>query len=182
MTRGRFRASMLLSGLLLGCVSAQIVRAQSAEAPKEGLRAGQRPPSFSVEDLDGASHTLEDYRGQVLVLHFWASWCPFCRGEIPKLRRLHEEWAQRGVRVLAVSVDAHPDRLRQFIAQAKLPYPIVADVERQASLASVYEVSGLPTTYLIGPDGRIILETAGQFDLLDAVDHALKQKPPASSS
>ena len=78
-------ALVLIGGIHSGRVTA------GAEPPKEGFSLGQRPPAFSVLDITGQRQTLTQYRGQIIVLHFWASWCPYCRGEIPKLLQIHEQ-------------------------------------------------------------------------------------------
>lgn len=145
------------------CLTAAIAPA-SAE-PQEG----RRPPAFSVHDLTGRSHTLSRYKGQWLVLHFWATWCPYCRGEIPELTQLAHAGAT-GANVLAISVDRDVNTLQQFLKQHPLPYPVVSDPD--ASLANQYGVEGLPTTFIIGPDGQVREILPGAGDLTGAVARA----------
>lgn len=137
------------------------------------LRVGQPPPEFSAQDLTNHAQTLQQYRGKVLVLHFWATWCPYCRGEIVELRALQEQWASKGVAVVTVSVDENRDRLKRFVERNALPYAVIFDGETDASVAARYRIVGVPTTYVIGRDGRIAFRFDGAGDLLEAVEHAL---------
>jgi peroxiredoxin len=147
------------------------------EVAIEGLNPGQRPPAFAASDLNGNQHTLAQYEGNILVLHFWASWCPYCRSEIPELTQLHQAWASNGVRVLTVSVDENRSRLKRFITQAALPYPVIVDSEANPSIADQYGISGIPVTYIVIRDGRIASRLDGSSDLLTAVRRALAQSP-----
>jgi peroxiredoxin len=167
--------SLALVLLLAGGAS----RAESGgSAPKStrdrvGLGSGYRPPPFSATDMAGQSHSLEQYAGSVLVLHFWASWCPYCRSEIPELTELQQQWADKGVRILTVSTDHEPEALKRFIAQTKLPYPIVADAQAEWPISEQYGVSGIPVTYIIGPDGVIVERFAGATEIIEAVKRVL---------
>ena len=145
-----------------------------------GVGEGYQPPEFSGTDLAGAPHTLKAYAGQVLVLHFWASWCPYCRSEIEELVKLSgPDWTAKGVRVLAVSSDEDPAKLRQFLAQQPLPYPIIADVESKRSIGAQYGVRGIPVTIIIGRNGQITSRLDGAGEIIEAVQRALQL--PSSS-
>ena len=153
---------------------------RQAKADRVGLGVGYRPPSFSASDLNGQTQSLKEYEGKVLVLHFWASWCPYCRGEISKLRELQERWTSRGVRVLAVSTDQDPEVLKQFVTQQGLPYPIIVDAQTESSVADQYGISGIPVTYVIARDGRIFARLSGTSDIVGTVQHALGTSPSGS--
>ncbi len=140
-----------------------------------GLGEGFRLPPFAATDLNGQEHTVTQYEGSVLVLHFWASWCPYCRSEIPELTTLHREWGEKGVRVLTVSTDEDPDELRRFVTQAGLPYPIIADAQAARSLAGQYGISGIPMTFVVARDGRIASRLHGSSEIIQAVERALTQ-------
>ena len=149
-------------------------------AAGEGFEPGQRPPDFLLQDLAGTPHTLSQYRGHILVLHFWATWCPFCRAEIPKLVEAHQQWAAQGVTVLAISVDRHRDRLVDFVKTAGLPYAVAADIDLPDPLVQRYHVSGLPTTFIIGRDGRIVTRLLGSSDIHGELERALAAPTPSS--
>ena len=161
------------AGLLVGGVSGWQLGREHAVQNARGLGIGQRPPDFAVQDLAGASQSLQQHKGRVVVLHFWASWCGFCRSEIPELLALHNEWSARGVDVLTVSIDRQPEQLRQFLAATPLPYPIIVDQEQGDLLASRFDVSGIPVTYIVDRDGRIALHLQGASDITAAVRETL---------
>jgi len=163
-------AMSLISGGLAGW---RVAEAGAKRDEAEGLSVGQRPPAFSVLDLQGQRQSLKQYRGQVVVLHFWATWCPYCRGEIPKLLQIHEQGSPQGVTVLAVSVDEDLAQLQAFVQQAGLPYIVIPDARSPSSVASAYGVRGIPVTYLLDRDGRIAYRFFGSADLLGAVQHLL---------
>jgi peroxiredoxin len=159
---------------------------QGAAAPAAagvGLRPGQQPPPFTAVDLDGAPHTLAAYKDNIVLLHFWATWCPYCRKEIPKLKQIVEEQGSHGVKVLAISVDEDVEALREFVRQQQLTYPVISEAANKQSLAAMYEVSGIPTTYVIDRVGRLVGRFQGQGDLRDAVSQLLayeRRQPQAS--
>lgn len=159
---------------------------QKAATPKReliGLGEGFQPPPFSASDLSGQAHTLSDYARRVLVLHFWASWCPFCRAEIPKLRQVRSEWTEQEVAILAVSTDEELGKLKEFLAQQEaLPYPVVADVQADFATSDQYGVSGIPVTYVIGRDGHIAAALHGSSDIPGAVREALDNRPAPPAS
>lgn len=180
--RASARALRVLCGLLLVAAGHQQAPRSSADPGRledeaVGLGAGYRPPQFTASDLDGQVHSLASYQGHVLVLHFWASWCPYCRGEIPELTQLYQEWASKGVRVLAVSTDQDVAKLRRFVGTTKLPYPVVADAAVPSSVAKRYGISGVPVTYIVTRNGRIASRLSGSGDILGAVQRALEQAP-----
>jgi len=140
----------------------------------EGSQPGQRAPTFSAADLTGRTQALSRYRGKVLVLHFWASWCPYCRGEIPKLQTVQQQFSQ-GVRVLTVSVDEDVGALQRFVASSGLSYPVIVDRRAGTSLARQYGVSGIPVTLVLQPDGRVAFRSDGSTDIVGAVRQVLAQ-------
>lgn len=164
---------LLAAGLLL--VSDTHAAKTRAVTDRIGLEEGFRPPEFSATDLAGAPHSLQQQTGSVLVLHFWASWCPYCRAEIPELTRLQQDGGARGVKVLAVSVDEDLRALKRFLAQANLPYPVIADLQADPSLAEQYGISGIPVTFVISRDGHIAARLDGDSDIAPAVERALRQ-------
>ena len=167
------RPRRLARSCLLAVLGAALVCTLQAAGADVGLERGQRLPSFSGRDLDGESHTLSQYRGKVLILHFWATWCPYCRGEIPKLTRIHEQWGTQEVRVLTVSVDEQVSELKRFLREWDLPYPVIAAATQRVSFAERFEVSGIPVTYIIDPTGRIAVRFNGAGDLIMAVRDVL---------
>ncbi|MEO8594281.1 MAG: TlpA disulfide reductase family protein [Candidatus Solibacter sp.] len=109
--------------------------------------------NITVADLGGNSWKLDDHRGQVVLLNFWATWCPPCRQETPGLVRLANDYRRNGLAVLGVSMDdGNPDVVRKFVSDFKVQYP-VAFFDQQLVVARTVEA--LPTTLLIDKSGRL---------------------------
>jgi len=169
-------AAMLFGGLLLMAAGGALFAGFAETKGRSGavgLGVGYRPPEFTARDLSGKRQSLADQQGKVVVLHFWATWCPYCRSEIPELTELHREWASKGVRVVAISTDDDLEALKRFVAQSGLPYPIIADAESKDSIAEQYAIAGIPITYVIGRDGLIARRLNGASEIIEAVKRAL---------
>jgi len=120
-------------------------------------------PNFTLTDLDGARKSLSDMRGKVVLLTFWATWCAPCRHEMSQIEALWEQYRNHGFTVLAVNVDrGNISGIRDFIRQRNLSFPSVLDPD--GTVRNTYGVRALPTTYLIGRDGKIIGRIIGERD------------------
>lgn len=109
-------------------------------------------PNFALPNMAGKKLSLKDFRGKLVFLNFWASWCIPCREEMPAMERLYQEFKGRGFVILAVNMmDKRKDALA-FIQELKLTYPVVFDPDGDVGL--LYGTWGLPTTYLVGPKGK----------------------------
>lgn len=128
--------------------------------------AGSVAPDFSARTLDEppAIRTLADYRGDVVLLNVWATWCPPCRVEMPSMEALHREFAPRGLRVVAVSIDepGSEDGIREFVKDYGLTFEVLHDPAKRIQAA--YQTSGVPETLLIGRDGVIRRKVLGASD------------------
>jgi peroxiredoxin len=121
--------------------------------------------NFELPALDGsASYTLRDYRGQVVYLTFWASWCNPCRQEMPYLAQLWERHQDEGFQVLAINVDEDLALARAFAAEYELPFPLLRDENREISTS--YRVPGYPAHYIVDRSGRIRFSGLG-FNIND---------------
>ena len=129
-----------------------------------GVPAGKYPaaPDFSVTDLSGQNVKLSDYRGNVLLLDFWATWCGPCRMEIPGFVQLQDRYRDQGFRVLGISMDDDVQPVHEFYQQFHLNYTVAMGNDRLGELYG--GIIGLPTTFLIGRDGRIYDKVAGAVD------------------
>lgn len=127
-------------------------------------------PAFALADLSGQRVSLASLSGKVVLLNFWATWCVPCRTEMPGMERLWQRYRDRGLAIVAVSVDEEGDtRIANFVRRLHLSYPILLDPRSEA--AERYEVSGLPATYLIDAKGRLIGRMVGsrEWDSQEAV-------------
>lgn len=119
-------------------------------------------PEFSVIDLDG--HTLQSaaYKGDVVILDFWATWCEPCREETPHFVQMQSALKDRGFQVIGISMDDAPEPVRKFYAQFHMNYPVALGGARIAELYG--GIFGLPAAYLIGRDGKIYSKHLGEID------------------
>jgi len=118
-------------------------------------------PHFSLTMLDGGKKGLKDYRGKVVLLHFWATWCVACRHEMPQIEQLWQRYRDDGLVVLGVNVDR--DNLvgvQDFVHERNLSFPVVLDPD--GVVRNTYEIRAFPTSYLIGRDGKIIGRIIGE--------------------
>jgi peroxiredoxin len=120
-------------------------------------------PDFSLMSLDGQSVRLRDLRGKLVLLNFWATWCAPCLHEMPSMERLYQTFKPTEFVLLAVSMDRQGAEVaRPFADNLKLTFPILLDAASE--VAREYSVRGLPTTYLIAPDGLLIGAVIGARD------------------
>jgi peroxiredoxin len=112
------------------------------------------PPNFSGHTVDAREVSLAKLRGKVLIVNFWASWCAECRPEMPVLERLHRERAARGLAVIGVNARETSQAVQRYARELDLTFPLVLDP--RGAINTLYGVVGLPTTFLIGRDGRAI--------------------------
>jgi peroxiredoxin len=109
-------------------------------------------PEFSLSTPDGKKISLKDFRGKIVLLNFWASWCVPCREEMPAMEKLYQEYKQKNFVILAIAVKDRKQDAIDFVKELKISYPVALDPEAQ--VGSLYGAWGLPATYLIGPNGE----------------------------
>ena len=120
-------------------------------------------PGFEIENLAGGNAGLKDYRGKIVLLNFWATWCMPCRAEMPGMESLWQKYKEQGLVVAAVSVDdGSRGRVETFSKLFDLNFPILLDPESKVS--DLYKVSNMPTSFLIDRDGKIISRIVGTDD------------------
>lgn len=157
---------LLALGLLLLAAAAARADLPSPELSYELTRLDKPlpAPDFTLEDMDGAAHQLSDYRGKVVMLNFWATWCPPCRREIPSMESIYRDLADDGFTVLAVNEFEDADHVFAYTGQLSVfpTFPILFDSDSKVSEA--YQVKGLPTTFLIDKQGRIVYRAVGGRD------------------
>lgn len=120
-------------------------------------------PDFSLTDLSGRKLDLVSFRGKVVLLNFWATWCGPCRTEIPLFIRLQNEYRNRGLQIVGISLDDDPKPVHDYYRQLKMNYPVAVG---DASLAERYGgILGLPVSLVIGCDGRIHARHTGAADV-----------------
>jgi len=120
-------------------------------APQVGFLA----PEFTLTTLDGSTIALADLRGQAVLVNIWASWCLPCRAEMPAMQTVYEDYASQGFTILAVNATNQDSQAKaaEFVSEHQLTFPILLDIDGQVS--RLYQVSALPSSFFILPDGTI---------------------------
>lgn len=139
------------------------------------VTVGVEAPRFEARTLDetAAVKSSGDYEGQVVLLNIWATWCLPCRVEMPSIERLHREFAPRGLKVVAVSIDApgEEQKIRDFVRQYGLTFEILHDPS--GSIQRTYQTTGVPETFVIGRDGLIRKKAISSLDWSSEANRAL---------
>lgn len=125
-------------------------------APAQQAELGRSAPDFSFTTVDGETISLAALRGKPVLLNFWASWCHFCIEEAPHLEALYQQYEQNDLQVLGVGTDSQ-DALRRKAEELKLTYPVGSNPEA----AGMYGVSGIPHTFFIDRDGKLVSSVVG---------------------
>jgi thiol-disulfide isomerase/thioredoxin len=124
------------------------------------------PPPLALKDPSGRVHTLDDYRGQVVLVNFWATWCDPCRDEMPSMQRLKERLAGRPFTVLAVNYGESAEKAGAFLGSISVDFRALLDPGQQAARA--WRVRVLPASFLVDPDGRLRYGVIGEIDWASA--------------
>jgi peroxiredoxin len=119
-------------------------------------------PSLELTDANGTPHRLSDYRGKVVLLNFWATWCEPCRDELPSIERLRAALARKPFVVLAVQMGGSARTAQDVAEKLGLRFPLLLD--RDSAVTAAWGVKLLPASFLIGPDGKIAFSHSGELD------------------
>jgi cytochrome c biogenesis protein CcmG/thiol:disulfide interchange protein DsbE len=120
-------------------------------------------PDFSLQDINGHSLDLASYRGKVVLLNFWATWCTPCGAEIPIFVQWQDNYRPQGLQIIGISMDDGPQPVREFYQQHKMNYPVAVGTDKLAQ--SYGGVLGLPVSFLIDRDGKIAAKYVGAVQI-----------------
>jgi thiol-disulfide isomerase/thioredoxin len=144
--------------LLLAALAASAAHA----AELKPWTAASAPPGLVLKDLEGRQHRLSDYKGKVVLLNFWATWCEPCREEMPSMQRLQERLAGQPFAILAVDFGEGEAKIRAFLE--KLPVKFAVLLDRDGGAASAWRVRVLPVSFVIDADQKIRYSAVGDAD------------------
>jgi len=163
---------MLGMSLLLGLIvyrqssspaTADKVKAEAGSTEEVAPRIGNRPPNFTLQDLQGRTVELGSFSGKVIFINFWATWCAPCRAEMPAMERLYQDFKDKDFIMLAISEDLEGKPVvKPFVEEFKFTFPILLDPD--LAINDRYEVRGIPTTFLIDKKGAITHKMLGARD------------------
>jgi len=131
-------------------------RFEEAMAALESADKRRQDANFTLTDLHGKTWTLKELRGEVVLVNFWATWCPPCQKEMPDLESLYKEFRHQRFVILAIS-DEDADKVRPFIAERKITYPILLDPGHK--VGSLFEVEGIPKSFVYDRDGKLVAQS-----------------------
>jgi peroxiredoxin len=126
----------------------------------------QKAPDFTLKDLKGNTVTLSALKGKVVLLNFWATWCPPCVAEMPQLNKLYKKLGPRGLHIVAVSTDNSIGYVKDFVSKNAIDFTVLYD-ERRTTTRS-YKVFSMPTTFLIDKNGFIVEKFFGDYEWADS--------------
>ena len=157
---------------IAACVIAALMTALNASAAERpalaellkalnasGYPSVMRPPEFSGFTIDSQKVSLAGLSGRVALLNFWAAWCQECRSEMPMFERLHREFSAQGLAVVGINAREATATIREYAKELGLTFPLIPDPS--GKINSAYGVIGLPTTFLIGRNGRAVALAIG---------------------
>lgn len=149
------RSVLFISTLLLSAIAYSYTDGTSLTEMPSNIPA----PDFTLQDSDGNTHRLSDYRGKVVIINFWATWCPPCREEMPAMQRAWEIIQKEDMVMLGINLGEDEDTIFAFTANYPVEFPLLMDEDSSATRD--WPVAGLPTTYIVDPDGNVAFRAVG---------------------
>ncbi len=145
----------------------------NAKMLMDPMPAGNAAKDISVVDMNGVPRTLDDLKGKFVLVNFWATWCNPCKVEMPLLEKLHQTLVSDKFTVLGLHVGPGPENIEEFRKLMPISFPIYIDMELEVD----WGVPGLPTTFLLNPDGRLIYRAVGKREFAsDSMINFLKNQ------
>ena len=159
MKKGKNFVFLLFIGIILIMVSLVSCQARTTENTASGPIA----PDFKLKDLDGNSFSLSETKGKVVILDFWATWCPPCRMEIPHFKELYQRYKRKGLVIVGVALDrGGVPVVKSFVQTNNINYPIL--IGDQIVVVSYGGIRSIPTTFIIDRKGHIVEKIVGYRD------------------
>ncbi len=144
------------------------------------VKEGEMAPPFALQEInDGPTHVLEDYRGKGVMVNFWATYCDPCKEEMPAMNEAYPYFKEKGVEMIAISLDSSELLINNFLEDYDFTFPIVHD--KRGEVMQAYDVFNIPSTFFINPDGTVERIVAGALTL-SRLDQYLTEIMPENNS
>lgn len=154
---------ILIYGIVALCLVGLYLAGQRAAKKPKPAATGNSAPDFTITAIDGKKLSLSDYRGKVVLLDFWATWCTPCRAEIPAFVEMQQKYGPQGFQVIGISMDDDAKPVKEFAQKFSINYPVAVGDDKLAQ--SFGGVMGLPVNFIIDRDGRIVQKFLGATDV-----------------
>lgn len=147
--------------ILLSLVSLFLIAAAPSPWDADQL-IGKKAPDFVLKDISGQTSSLSAYKSKVVLVCFWATWCPPCRSEMPALNKLYKDYRDKGLVVIGVSTDRKVEYVKDFLGKKPVDFPVLMDSDSKVS--KQFGVFSMPTSFLLDKNGIIIKRFLGEED------------------
>ena len=153
------RKILLALLFVLGSCVTMVAQDLDSLYARDLLTVGTVAPDLT--DVEGQTVSLEKYRGQYVVLDFWASWCPDCRKDMPQMKELYTQYSGNRVQFLGISFDTTREALDNYLEKEAIAWPQVTELKKmkESKMAQAYHIKWIPSIYVIDPNGKVLLAT-----------------------
>ncbi len=148
-----------LLSVLITFVNKVDLKPFEVEYPAEAFIA----PDFSLPSMSGGQLSLKDYRGKVVFINFWATWCATCKVEMPSMEKVYRKFKDQGLEMLTISVDKDQSLIRPFLKEYDLTFPVLLDPKSETA-KKAYKTTGVPETFIVNKQGIIVHKAIGPRD------------------
>ncbi len=163
--------------LLAGCsAGSEPLDGESPTVPVKGTQVGNLAPDFQLQSLDGQTVSLGNLQNKPVLINFWATWCSPCVFEMPYIQEIYEEWADKGLVVLAINLGEGSSKVEEFTQSHNLSFTVLLDTKRD--VAQKYNIQYIPTTFFIDKDGIIQDKLIGAFQNKTQIENRLSKIIP----
>lgn len=149
-----------LLGALVLAASCGGPRDLDSQYAKDLIKKGEMIPEFTLNSLDSVAYNRDSFKGEYLVLDFWATWCPDCRADIPAMKQLQAEYGGKA-RFVGISFDTEREALESYVADNEISWLQLSDFagKKESTVGEAFHVKWIPSVYLVDPEGKVVLGT-----------------------
>ena len=149
-----------LAGALLLAAACGGPKDADSEYAKDLIKKGEMIPEFTLNSLDSVAYTRDSFKGEYVVLDFWATWCPDCRADVPAMKELQAEYGSKA-RFVGISFDTDRDALVNYVKENEIPWIQLSDFvsKKESTVGEAFHVKWIPSVYLVDPEGKVVLGT-----------------------